>query len=152
MKWKWQVQHKVLPSCPPTFTFSCKKKGRILRHQDQMKSSSVTCTAVAVTKPRMTELLADLRVTQLVAEPSCQLLKLHLLPLLTSGSSMVYTGSRLVKPHRIFILFLLDLQKFHIPKNKNPPVILAGANVCSAPENVYFQGRQSVSNCIQTKP
>lgn len=117
-----------------------------------MKSSSVTCTAVAVTKPRMTELLADLRVTQLVAEPSCQLLKLHLLPLLTSGSSMVYTGSRLVKPHRIFILFLLDLQKFHIPKNKNPPVILAGANVCSAPENVYFQGRQSVSNCIQTKP
>lgn len=85
----------------------------------------------------MTELLADLRVTQLVPEPSYKLLKLHL-PLLTSGSSMVYIGSHFVKPNRIFILFLLDLQKHHIPKNKNPPTILADANICSAPENVYF--------------
>lgn len=76
-------------------------------------SKWTACAAAVITEAKEWQRFLQY---QLVIEPSCKLLKLHLLQWLTSDSMMIHTGLHLAKSYRICILFLLDLKEFHLFK------------------------------------
>lgn len=117
-----------------------------IRTPSPKKSRWATCAPVVISKLKEWQCFLQIWGYQLAIEPSCKLLKLHLLWWLTSGSMMIHTSSHLVKSHRICILFFLDLQEFHILKSKNAPMILASAMHVQL---LYIRISKAKTACLQ---